>query len=187
MASSFGGKMRLLILGKCGCGKDTIRNLLTTKAEKEGLVVHSIDVGTILRERSNQDKEIKEVHKEGGIVPTTKVLDIFEEAIVNEHYILSGSPRRPEEAKWFLTNDNKVMMIYLKVTDETVYKRLEARGRWDDQRDVIKRRLDDFKITEQSIKLFRESGALYQLDSDDLTPEQICKRIWNQLKLGKKI
>ena len=92
--------MRIFLLGVPGSGKDTIRNLLTEKLKDQYPNLYSVDVGTILRDRSKQDQEIKSDQIAGAIVQSNKVLDIFEEILSCEHFIVSGSPRRKEEAEW---------------------------------------------------------------------------------------
>jgi adenylate kinase len=151
--------IRLCILGKPGSGKGTISKLLMERLPTN---INYFNVGSILRDRARQgDLHIKQVHAAGGLVNSDKVLDIIQEALLHENFILDGSPRRPEEAKFVLTHAqwNKApgLLIHLNISDDTAKQRLISRGRFDDSIEIIENRLLSFNnTTTESITAFGE-------------------------------
>lgn len=151
-------KIRLCILGKPGSGKGTISKALTEALPHS--CIHYYNVGSILRERASQgDQHIKQVHATGGLVNSDKVLDIIQEALQCESFILDGSPRRPEEASFIINSTEWInspgFLIHLDIKDSLAKERLLSRGRFDDNPNVIDNRLDGFNsITTESIKVF---------------------------------
>lgn len=170
--------VRLCILGRPGSGKGTVSSLLNEKLKE----IKYYNVGQILRERAMQgDAHIKETHQAGGLVSTDKVLDIIENAIQQDSFILDGSPRRPEEAKFIVNHlsyqERPVILIHLNVSDDVARARLQLRNRFDDLPEVIDRRFKDFdEITRQSIEKFREVDALIEVDAS-LSPDQVVENI----------
>lgn len=150
-------KIRLCILGKPGSGKGTISKVLVDTLDSH---IHYFNVGSILRERALQgDQHIKQVHAAGGLVRSDKVLDIIQEALRCESFILDGSPRRPEEASFIVNSSEWInspgFLIHLDIEDALAKERLLARGRFDDNINAIENRLEGFNsITTESIKVF---------------------------------
>jgi len=160
-------KSRICLLGKCGSGKGLISDMLVRKIKE----IKYYSVGQLLREKANQDSHIKSIHAQGGLVDSNKVLDIFEEALDNESFLLDGSPRRPEEAEFILNHpkwiENPGVLLYLKASDDVVKERLFSRQRFDDDPILVEKRLANFEeITLQSINLFYEKGRVIEIDAD---------------------
>ena len=182
--------VRLFFLGLAGSGKDTIRIKLESKLFKEGLI--SVDIGTVLRERAQTDENIKDVQAAGGIVSSDKVLDLFEELLLKEDFLISGSPRRPEEASWIVRHDNwkknPGYLVYLNISEQAATERLLKRGRYDDQVDVIKNRIELFnKVTIESINIFRQENRLIEIYADGLSPDEVCDQIIQELKKRENV
>ncbi|MEN2983940.1 MAG: adenylate kinase [Dictyoglomaceae bacterium] len=125
--------MRVLIFfGPPGAGKGT-----HAKEISEVLNIPHISTGDIFREAVKNEtflgKKVKEYLDAGKLVPDDLVWEVVKERISKEDcssgFILDGYPRtiiQAEYLKKFLVNAD-VKVIYLKVSDEIVIKRLTSR------------------------------------------------------------
>jgi adenylate kinase len=172
---------RLFILGAPGSGKGTVSNELVSRLPK----AYYISVGAYLREQAKQDHHISQIHAQGGLVDSSRVLHVFDEVLQKESFICDGSPRKASEADYILKHPlwvkNQGFLLYLEVDLNTARNRLLSRGRFDDTIDVIDRRLEEFQTeTMQSINLFREHGRLLTLDAS-VRPSQVADQIIRKL------
>lgn len=168
--------IRLCILGKPGSGKGTVSRILTEALPH----IHYYNVGGILRDRAAQgDEHIQTVHAAGGLVNSNRVLDIIEEALNHESFILDGSPRKPEEALFVVSHTSwrKIpgFLIHLDISDAAAKERLLSRGRFDDSPDVINSRFDVFNhTTTQAIEVFGSRCITINADQE---PQQVATDI----------
>jgi len=130
------------------------------------LGVPHISSGDVLREEVAKDselgREVKAHMAAGRLAPdelvTRAVLPVIEQL---DGYILDGYPRTLAQA------DNLAFdaVVYLRVGDEEVMKRLLARGREDDKADVIVERLREYdEDTEPLIDHYRD--VLVEVDGE---------------------
>jgi len=178
--------IKLCVLGICGSGKTTISNSLVKHLE-----VKCYDVGSILRDRASKDEHIKSIHQAGGLVNSDRVLGIFDEALSEDRWLLSGSPRRPEEADYILSHKDWIKdpgyLIYLKLDPETAKRRLLDRGRQDDSISIIDKRLEEhISITKKSVEKFQEAGRVITIDAAQ-SQNEVYLNILRELKAKKYI
>jgi adenylate kinase len=150
-----------IFFGLSGSGKGKQAELLMAKlaakdAEKKVLY---IETGEKLREISNRDsytgREIKKILNNGGLAPVFLPIYIWSEYLINnvaggEHLILDGTPRKVEEAEildaalTFYKREAPVVIL-LEISEDCARKRLAVRGRSDDNKDEVEKRLQWYK------------------------------------------
>jgi adenylate kinase len=130
------------------------------------LGVRHISSGDVLRREVAEDtalgREVKAHMAAGRLAPdelvTRAILPVIEAL---DGYVLDGYPRTLAQAD-SVTFD---AVVYLRVPDDVVMKRLLARGREDDRPDVIKERLREYdEDTEPLIDHYRD--VLVEVDGD---------------------
>jgi adenylate kinase family enzyme len=168
--------MRIFLLGLAGSGKGTVSKLLLDLLNDSSLKYYN--VGEILRSRSEEDNHIKQIHAAGGLVNSDRVLDIFENALQQDSFIVDGSPRKQAEAEFVLNHpnwkSNPGYLIHLEVDIDIARKRLETRKRFDDSPDIMSRRFEGFKQdTMKSINAFQDAGRLFTVDASQ-SPKEVC-------------
>ena len=166
-------KKKLLFLGPPGAGKGTQANLY---CKKYGL--DHLSTGELLRDEvsscSDLGLQAKEVMNKGELVSDELVLSIVEGRLVNidKGWLLDGFPRNVNQAnslKKLLEKINQPLeaVISIKVADDYLIKRLLARGRDDDNEDVIANRLKIYREkTSPLINLYSEQQILVEIDGN---------------------
>ncbi|MBF6297665.1 adenylate kinase [Nocardia amamiensis] len=141
--------MRVVLLGPPGAGKGTQAVLLSEK-----LGVPHISTGDLFRANISQQtplgREAQKYMDAGDLVPSD-VTNRMVEARVNEPdaangFVLDGYPRTVDQAdaleKILKDMDTKLdAVLCFVVPEDTVVERMLARGRADDNEDVIRNRL----------------------------------------------
>ncbi|WP_067464137.1 adenylate kinase [Nocardia amamiensis] len=141
--------MRVVLLGPPGAGKGTQAVLLSEK-----LGVPHISTGDLFRANISQQtplgREAQKYMDAGDLVPSD-VTNRMVEARVNEPdaangFVLDGYPRTVDQAdaleKILKDMDTKLdAVLCFVVAEDTVVERMLARGRADDNEDVIRNRL----------------------------------------------
>ncbi|MDY6771115.1 MAG: nucleoside monophosphate kinase [Candidatus Nanohaloarchaea archaeon] len=147
--------MKLALMGLTGAGKGT----QSERIEQEYGIPH-ISTGDLLRNNSDRGVDsdgyleqddpyetIQDVLDRGGAPPAATVRQFLDERLdqgdTGDGYVLDGWPRSEEQAEQMDEMDELDAMVYLRVDDEQVlYDRLLERGRDDDTRDNIERKID---------------------------------------------
>jgi adenylate kinase len=167
------------LIGRPGCGKGTqIKRLI----EKTGW--EAIKTGELLRERATEDdfigKKLDKSLSEGRLIPTPVVFNIWMPKIIKirekgsaEGIIFDGNPRKFYEAKMLDEVFNlfewseHFMPIYIDISEEEAKERLLERGRADDNKEEIKRRLEWFESDVLPVlEYYREKGILIEIDGE---------------------
>ena len=166
-------KKKLLFLGPPGAGKGTQANLF---CKKYGL--DHLSTGDLLRDEVSSGSflglKAAEVMNKGELVSDELVLSIVEGRLVNieKGWLLDGFPRTVNQAnslKKLLEKINQPLeaVISIKVTDDYLIKRLLARGREDDNEEVIANRLKIYREkTSPLIDLYTKQGILVGIDGN---------------------
>ncbi|MCD6168799.1 MAG: adenylate kinase [Caldisericia bacterium] len=124
--------MKIVMLGNIGVGKGTQGRKIS-----ERFNIPYIATGDIFRENIRKEtplgKKVKNILKEGKLVPDEVVNEIVFDKINNlEGFVLDGFPRtlfQAEQLEKFLKSRNNPLnfVIYLTLPEETIVKRLTGR------------------------------------------------------------
>ncbi|MBI2498824.1 adenylate kinase [Candidatus Woesearchaeota archaeon] len=122
--------MKVIILGAQGSGKGTQAKLLS-----ESFKIPHISTGDILREEYDNKTELgllaNEYTKKGLLIPNELVNDIVKRRLERKDckigFILDGYPRNIEQANFLSKIIEIDKVIYLKVSEDIVFKRLAER------------------------------------------------------------
>ena len=173
-----------ILFGPAGSGKSLQGQTL---AEKYGW--RWLSVGQLLRDQHNP--VLDATMKEGGLVDDNFVVKMMHDAMKDAEYaeqnaILDGYPRDVWQAEWLVEHgdlENVEGAIILNVPKEELWKRLEARGRVDDQKDAIEKRWDVFEQTISTMSEILEKEGLKIVRIDGVgSIVQITERIEEVLR-----
>lgn len=153
----------VLFVGCAGSGKGTQAGMLKQYLERVDPThpTHHITTGDKFREFAGGDKlyaqrRVKEILNTGGLMPAFLPIWIWSGMFIdlvqnNEHLLLDGFPRRPEEgvilesALEFFERTSPHFIV-LDAPDNIIMERLiEHRKRHDDTKEEIQRRLDWYR------------------------------------------
>ena len=176
---------RLVILGRQGSGKGT---QCVRLAEYYG--VPHISTGDILRAAvaagTELGRQAKAVMDAGDLVSDEIMLGIIEARLQEDDatkgFILDGFPRTAAQAEGLdelLQPDGVDLAVDLEVSDDIVIERMLSRGRDDDTREAIRRRLDLYdQQTAPLLDWFEARGKLLHVDGvgevEDITGRLIA-------------
>lgn len=151
--------MKILLIGPQGSGKSTQAKLLA-----EDLRLPYLSTGDIFREMG---EEIKQILDQGKLVDDQTTSKIVEEKLKESKYqngfIFDGYPRTLEQIRLFDPGLDKV--IYLDLPDQEATKRLLARGREDDTKELIAERLRNYHLqTDPILDYYKKKGILSSVD-----------------------
>lgn len=145
--------LNIVVLGPPGSGKGTQSARLAERFDLE-----HISAGALLRAEAESDSELRERIEPyldaGKLVPLPLLMQVIEKAVTSlvadRGIVFDGIPRSLEQASALdvlLAHHDRSLsaVIVLDVPDETVRKRLLARGRPDDTPEVIAERLHVYK------------------------------------------
>ena len=167
-------KKKLLFIGPPGAGKGTQANLF---CKKYGL--DHLSTGDLLRDEVSSGSVLglkaSEVMNKGELVSDELVLSIVEGRLVNinKGWLLDGFPRNVNQAnslQKLLEKINQPLeaVISIQISDEYLIKRLLARGREDDNEEVIANRLKIYREkTSPLIDLYSKQGILVGIDGNE--------------------
>lgn len=134
----------ILFFGPAGSGKSTQAQMMVDMGGWSCL-----SMGQLLRDTTNP--EVHEIQAEGVLVPTEITSQILCEAFNKfksnaNHLILDGYPRNLSQVNWLIENcetyNIKIdIAVNFNVGLEELLKRMELRGRNDDNPESIKERL----------------------------------------------
>jgi len=180
--------MDIILFGMQGSGKGTQSKFL---AERFGLKI--FEMGSTLRAMvasgSELGNKIKSVMESGELVSDDTIMQVVEAFIENEAkgapVLFDGIPRtmiQREKLMEKLSEHNRgVHGIYIHVSEDEAVKRMLGRGRGDDTREVIDRRIENYKTqTEPVIDSFRDEGILIEVDGEQ-SIESVAGGLMDQL------
>ena len=152
----------VLFFGPPGSGKSVQGELLVSRNGWKWL-----STGKLFRD--SEDPEVLERLKTGELIDdelTNKVLDqALQDMDVNDHVILDGYPRNPQQAEWLenrLPDHGREIhgIVVFETPQEELVKRLSGRGRSEDTPAVIEKRLNIYaQNTKQVLDYYRDHGV----------------------------
>ena len=166
-------KKKLLFIGPPGAGKGTQANLFCSKYGLDHL-----STGDLLRDEVSSGSDLglqaSEIMNKGELVSDELVLSIVEGRLDNikKGWLLDGFPRNVNQAnalKNLLEKINHPLeaVISIQIADDVLIKRLLARGREDDNEEVIVNRLKVYREqTSPLIDLYSKQGLLVEIDGN---------------------
>lgn len=166
MSEIFGDIKKIIFLGAQGSGKSTQAKLLSQK-----LGLSYIEMGQIFRDKAQKNDpdsgEIRQALNKGNLVPDHIAIKSLKERVAKRDcqngYVLDGYPRNYAQLEGLEENIDKV--FYIKIPENIGLKRLIDRARYDDNLDVITRRLEVYRQeTEPVLAYFRQKGILEEID-----------------------
>jgi adenylate kinase len=192
-----------IFFGLSGGGKGTQAKLLETylsEKDTDREVVH-LSTGDLFRNFIKNDTytsgKVKDILDEGGLLPAFLPIWIWTSFLNdkvknnNEHFIFDGMARRANEApvldgalRFYGRNENTDVVV-INVSREWSTMRLKERGRYDDNDEDIKARLDWFEENVvPSINYFRENKnyRVHEINGEQ-SIEGVQKELWKELKI----
>ncbi len=183
--------MRIILVGAPGSGKGTQAATLTN-----AFGIAHISSGDLFREEQERGTELgllaKQYMERGELVPnevTIKmILGRIERPDCAKGYILDGYPRNRDQADALdvalagagAAGIDKI--VYVKVSDEELLKRIAGRGRADDDEATARRRLNVYQEqTAPMIESYRAVGRLVEVNGE-ASIEQVGKNLVDVLK-----
>jgi adenylate kinase len=175
----------IIFLGLAGSGKSTQSQLLAKK-----LSCPWLSTGQMLRDTIT-DSSIKKRMLEGEVLDDSLMLPLLDEQLkrlaANE-FILDGSPRTLNQAKWLVEKIkyhgiNLTAVIHLEASKDEVRKRLLKRGRQDDTETAIEERFREYEKTIIPILNYLRQNNLpvYDIDGQQ-DPDLVDSNILSVLK-----
>lgn len=180
---------RLIFLGPPGAGKGT-----QAKTLAEYWNIPHISTGDILRYALQQQTPLgikAQVYMDKGeLVPDILVEQMVQERLsqsdTESGWILDGFPRTVKQAMFLQEllsqlNQSGEMVVNLDVPDDVVVERLLARGRKDDTEEVIRRRLEVYRLeTAPLIDFYSDRQQLVKVNGNQ-SFEEVTAELENAL------
>jgi len=178
--------MRIVLIGPPGAGKGTQSALMAEKFQ-----IPHLSAGEILRavcaEQSEVGLQASEFMERGDLVPDDMIQKIVFEKLslpACEHgYILDGFPRTVPQAEKFdswLAEKGCALSLVLKfsVTEEVLLERLAERGREDDDREIIKQRMQQYlDLTKPLVDYYQDRGLVHVVSGGHGTADEVFATI----------
>lgn len=175
----------IVFFGPAGAGKSVQGQLLAARNGWRWL-----SAGQLLRD--THDIELITLMQTGALVPAEKSNALMGEAISRakdiDHVILDGFPRSMDQAKWLLDTHPEYgreihLVVVLEVPRSELLKRLEVRGRVDDNPEAIDKRLQIYRTEMYPIlSLFTERGVKISHIDGTGSVGQVHDRITEELE-----
>jgi adenylate kinase len=132
----------ILFFGPAGAGKSVQGQMLGDKKDWQW-----ISTGQLFRE--SKDPKIQQILASGQLVSSEQTQELLAsqlETTRGKQIILDGFPRKLEQVEWLVDNQKSYeytidLAIIIDISKEEILKRLQIRGRAEDDPEVIEKRL----------------------------------------------
>lgn len=177
--------MRLVFIGPPGVGKGTQSKRLVSCLG----IVH-LSTGEMLRracsEQTELGKRADRYMESGQLVPDELMLELVSERLqapdCRDGYLLDGFPRTLGQAaaldKILAARGTPLdLVLELTADAEELIRRLSARGRKDDQPDIVRRRLEEYERQTAPLHDYYSRQKLLRTVDGQGTPDEVFVRI----------
>lgn len=171
----------IIMLGKPGSGKDTQALRLAKR-----LNYKLIKTGDYARLLSKTNTKVAQLLENGGLIDNKMINEYVADEIKQNSntpgFLTDGYPRDVTQAIWFddfLTTLNQSIdkVILLNLSDDIAQQRLLRRGRSDDKKTVIARRLEVYhQVTSKVIDYYQSRNKLEVVDASP-NPDDVSRQI----------
>ena len=178
----------ILFFGPAGSGKSTQAKMIASDTSWRWL-----SMGQMLR--NTDDNDVHAILKKGELVPIETVNKVLDSVLVhlksNEKVILDGYPRQIDQAAWFIDeckrHDISVdLAINFEVHMEELLARIKLRGRSDDTKESINRRIAIYHAEIDPILNLLSNNNIKVVSVDGIgTPKEIHERVKEELSKCK--
>lgn len=178
--------MRIVLIGPPGAGKGTQSALMAEKFQ-----IPHLSTGEILRAvtaaQSKTGREAAKYMERGELVPDEMIQEIVFEELSSpacaSGYILDGFPRTVPQAeefdRWLAERDCALSLVLkFSVTKEVLLERLAERGREDDDREVIEKRMQQYlDLTKPLVEYYQNRGLIHVVKGSEGSAEDVFAMI----------
>ncbi len=190
-----------IFIGRSGCGKGTQVELLIEYLKKidpnhDILYIQSgAEFREFIKGNSETQKLSNSIYEKGGLQPEFLSVHIWTHILIdkytkNEHIIFDGTPRKYHEAgvldsiRDFYSLE-KPIVVNVDISKEESIKRLMARGRMDDTKEEIEKRLSWYETdVEPAIGFYKDNKNYNFLKiNGEQSIEEIHKDLIGKLNL----
>jgi len=178
----------IVLMGAAGAGKSIQGHQL---ADEYGYAY--ISTGEVFRvlitgRRRNEMLEGKLLSDGEVIRMVDRILDFID---TKEQFILDGFPRTKPQVDWLLMQHEAgrfelPVVVNLEVSEDVVRKRLQQRGRLDDNDTAIAQRHSDYQAVTRPLLQYMQDKEIQILEVDaGGSPAEVHERIAKALGIGK--
>jgi adenylate kinase len=168
----------ILLMGLAGTGKGTQGKLLA-----EQLSMRLVSMGDVVREYASENQ--RERMLAGDLLADDETIGMLDQFLVNldndDEVILDGFPRSVPQAEWLLEQVTAGrfelrLAFHLVASREALKQRLLARGRADDNEEVIDRRFDEYDKSTAPLLKWLEDHGIDVVEVDAERPVEVINR-----------
>tara|TARA_E500000318_G_scaffold67473_1_gene62330 strand:+ start:12635 stop:13213 length:579 start_codon:yes stop_codon:yes gene_type:complete len=178
---------RIILMGGPGSGKSTYAEYIT----KRFSIPHIYPGGMLRKEvekGSEIGKQVADIISTGQFVPNEIVLKLIKDKVDQSPtgYVLDGWPRYMTQVRDMEeANIGYDKVIFLDVSREEILKRLLARGRADDTKEIINNRIDLYnRETGPAVEHFRGKPGFVEIKAEGGTIEDNANKIIKAIEDG---
>lgn len=182
----------IIFFGPTGAGKSVQGQMIAARHDWEWL-----STGQLLRD--SNDPAIIQILKSGDLVSDGATYDVFHKAIQEakedgfSNVIIDGFPRTKDQAQWLskymdMHKEKIDLVIVLEVPESEIMKRLEKRGRMEDNPETIAKRMTIYRQKMYPVLgIFAEQGVrIVHIDGTG-TVGEIHDRIQSELESSELV